>query len=100
MFNWINNAVSNMIGWVGNGTARLIEWLLGGLADMFTLIFDAAGAVFDVFESLWQLGVSLVTILFDLVGLFFPFLPEPVSNTISAGLFVVIIATIVKKVKE
>lgn len=100
MLNWISNAVENMIGWVGNGTASLIEWLLGGLADMVQLIFDAAASIFNVFDSLWNLGTSLIGSLFNLVNIFFPFLPEPVSNTISAGLIVVVVAGIVKKVKE
>ena len=100
MLNWISNAVQNMIGWVGNGSASLIEWLLGGLADMFQLIFDAGDAIFGVFDSLWELGSSLVGTLFNLVNIFFPFLPEPVANSISACLIVVVIAGIIKKVRE
>lgn len=99
MLNWIANAASDIAGWVGNGFASLVEWLLGGLADMFTLIFNAANGIWNVFESFWDLCVKVVESVVSAFTLLFPFVPEPVAGAISAGLFVVIIAGIVKKVR-
>ena len=100
MLDWIANAAGNVAEWLGSGVASLIEWLLGGLVDMFTLIFDAADSIFGVFESIWNLGVSFAESLSGSLATLCPFLPEPVIGVIGAGLFAIIIAGIVKKVRE
>lgn len=99
MFNWISNTVVDIAEWVGSGLASLIEWLLGGLADMFTLIFDAADGIWNVFESLWGLSVGFVESLHSAFTVLCPFIPEPVLSVIGAGLLVIVIAGIVKKVR-
>ena len=99
MLNWIANTASDIAGWVGSGIAALFEWLLGGLADMFTLIFDAANGIWEVFESMWELCNTVVESVVAAFTLLFPFVPEPVAAVISAGLIVVIIAGIVKNVR-
>lgn len=100
MLNWIANAAGDIAGWVGDGIASLIKWLLGGLADMFTLIFDAADGIWSVFESIWNLATGVVSSVLSAFRLLYPFVPEPVANVVSAGLIVVVIAGVVKKVRE
>ncbi|MBQ7915969.1 MAG: hypothetical protein IJ315_04190 [Firmicutes bacterium] len=99
MGNWILNTVNDVADWLGSGIASLIEWLLGGLVDMFTLIIDAANGIWLVLESLWNLGTGFLNSVLNALSVFFPFLPEPVSAAIGAGLLAVLIAGIVKKVR-
>lgn len=99
MIDWIGNAAANVAEWLGSGVASLVEWLLGGLADMFTLIIDAVNGIWAVFESLWLLGTNFIDSLLNVLGVFFPFIPEPVVLVIGAGLLAVLIAGIVKKVR-
>lgn len=99
MLNWIANTASDIAGWVGEGFAFLIKWLLGGLADMFTIIVDAADGIWSVFESIWNLATGIVDSILSAFSALYPFVPEPVANVISAGLIVVVIAGVVKKVR-
>lgn len=99
MLDWIANAAGNVAVWLGEGVASLIEWLLGGLVDMFTLIFDAADSIWNVFESIWNLGVSFAESLSGSLATLCPFLPEPVIGVIGTGLLTIVIAGIVKKVR-
>lgn len=99
MFNWIANAAGNVAEWLGEGVAALIEWLLSGLADMFSLIFDAADGIWNTFDSLWDLAAEFVDSLFSTVSTLCPFIPEPVTSVISAGLIAIVIAGVVKKVR-
>lgn len=98
MLNWIANTASDIAGWVGEGFASLIKWLLGGLVDMFTLIVDAVDGIWAVLESIWNLATGVVDSVLSAFRVLYPFVPEPVANVISAGLIVVVIAGIVKKV--
>ena len=98
MLNWIANSASDIAGWVGEGFAALIKWLLGGLVDMFTLIVDAVDGIWAVLESIWNLATGVVDSVLSAFRVLYPFVPEPVANVISAGLIVVVIAGIVKKV--
>lgn len=100
MLNWIANAVSSIASWVGSGVASLIEWLLGGLDTLLTKIIDAANGLWDVLESLWNLGVGFKDSLVKLVTVAFPFLPDPVAAVIGFGLLAVLIAGIVKAVRS
>lgn len=98
MLNWIANTASDIAGWLGEGIASLIKWLLGGLVDMFTLIVDAVDGIWAVLESIWNLATGVVDSVLSAFRVLYPFVPEPVANVISAGLIVVVIAGIVKKV--
>lgn len=99
MLEWIANAVGSFTGWLGDGVGAALDWLLGGLAEMFTLIFDAAGGLWDALESLWGLGMTFIDSLLSLVTNFFPFVPAPVVAVLSGGLIAVIIIGFVKKVR-
>lgn len=53
----------------------------------------------DTLESIWNLGQSFVFSVFGLFDLLFPFVPDSVSNTVSAGLMVALIAGIIRFVR-
>lgn len=100
MDNWLTQAVGNIGSWLGSGLSSFFNWLLGGIITVVTMIIDAASGFWDVLEAIWDFAISFKDSIFDLIGAFFPFIPEPVMTVLSLGLLAILIAGIVRKVRK
>lgn len=95
MLNWLGDALMGL----GEGLASLLSWLFSGLISVVTKALSAAGGVFDLLDALWGFFVGIKDSLLGLVSVFFPWVPSEVLTVISLGLFAVLLASIVKKVR-
>lgn len=100
MFSWIQNAAINIGAWLGDGIGSFFNWLFGGIGTLLTKVIDAASGFWDVLDAIWNFAMGFKDTLFSLLTTFFPFIPAPVSAVISLGLFAVLIAGIIKKVRN
>lgn len=100
MGNWLAESVGSIAGWLGSGVSSFFDWLLGGIITVVTMIVDAAGGFWDVLEAIWDFALSFMHSLLGLVGVFFPFIPEPVMSVLSLGFLAILIAGIVRKVRK
>lgn len=100
MGDWLSRAVSSIGSWLGGGLSSFFNWLLGGIITIVTMIIDAAAGFWDVLEAIWDFAVGFKDSIFDLIGAFFPFIPEPVMTVLSLGLLAILIAGIVRKVRK
>lgn len=95
MLNWLGDALMGL----GEGLASLLSWVFSGLLSVVTKVLSAAGGVFDLLDALWGFFVGIKDSLLGLVAVFFPWIPPEVLTVISLGLFSVLLAGIVKKVR-
>ena len=95
MLNWLGDALMGL----GEGLASLLSWLFSGLISVVTKALSAAGGVFDLLDALLGFFVGIKDSLLGLVPVFFPWIPSEVLTVISLGLFAVLLAGIVKKVR-
>lgn len=96
MFSWIQSAVGNIGAWLGNGVGSFFNWFFGGIATLLTKVIDAADGFWDVLDAIWNFLTGFKDTVFSLFTTFFPFVPAPVAVIISTGLFVVLIARLIK----
>lgn len=99
MLDWVGEALQGAVSWLGESLVKILDWLLSGTVSVLTKAIDAADGIFDVLNSLWNFFVSIKDLLLNLFALLFPFVPPEVMSVVSLGLFAVLLAGIVKKVR-
>lgn len=95
MLNWLGDALMGL----GEGLASLLSWMFSGLLSVVTKVLSAAGGVFDLLDALWGFFVGIKDSILGLVSVIFPWIPPEVMTVVSLGLFAVLLAGIVKKVR-
>ena len=95
MLDWLGSALQGL----GEGVVSILSWLFSGVISVITKCLDAAGGIFDLLDALWGFFVSIKDALLGLLPAFFPWIPADVSAVISLGLFAILLAGIVKKVR-
>lgn len=99
MLDWIGEALSGAASWLGEGLVSILSWLLSGVLSVLSKILRAAGGIFDLLDALWAFFVGLKDSILGLALSVFPWVPAEVFSVISLGLFAVLLAGIVKKVR-
>ena len=99
MLDWVSEAFQGAVSFIGESLVKILDWLLSGIVSVLTKAIDAADGVFDVLNSLWNFFVSIKDLLLNLFSVLFPFVPPEVFSVVSLGLFAVLLAGIVKKVR-
>lgn len=100
MLEWIGNAASNIGSWLGSGVDSFFNWLLGGISQVVEMVVNAAGALWDALDSIWDFAWTFQESWTKMIDSFFPFIPEPVFNVIALGFICVLVAGIVKAVRK
>ena len=95
MLNWIGSALHGL----GEGISSILAWLFSGVISVITKCLNAAGGIFDLLDALWGFFVSIKDVLIGLLSLFFPWIPPEVLTVVGLGLFAILLAGIVKKVR-
>ena len=99
MLAWLGNALQDIGSALGEGIMSLLSWLLSGLLSILSKILSAAGGIFDLLDALWGFFVSIKDATLGLLPAMFPWIPADVMNVISLGLFAILLAGIVKRVR-
>lgn len=95
MLDWLGSALQGL----GEGVTSILSWLFSGVISVITKMLNAAGGIFDLLDALWGFFISIKDALLGLLPAFFPWIPADVSAVISLGLFAILLAGIVKKVR-
>ena len=95
MLDWLGSALQGL----GEGVVSILSWLFSGVISVITKMLNAAGGIFDLLDALGGFFVSIKDALLGLLPAFFPWIPADVSAVISLGLFAILLAGIVKKVR-
>lgn len=99
MIGWIGSALKNAASWLGEGIVSILSWLLSGVLSVLSKVIRAAGGIFDLLDALWGFFVGIKDSILGLLPALFPWIPAEVAAVISLGLFAVLLAGIVKKVR-
>lgn len=99
MLNWIGNALKGAVSWLGEGIVSILSWLLSGVLSVLSRVLQAAGGIFDLLDAIWNFFVSIKDSIVNMVSVFFPWIPVEVLTVITLGLFAVLLAGIVKRVR-
>lgn len=99
MFNWLGDALSSVGSWFGEGVSSLISWLFSGLISVLTKVVRSGEGLLDVIEAIFNFFRSAINSVTGLIPMVFPFVPEEIAAVITAGLFAVLIAGIIKRKK-
>ena len=99
MLDWLGSALQGAVSFLGEGIVSILSWLLSGMISVLTRVLNAASGIFDLLDALWGFFVSIKDALLGLIPAFFPWIPPEVSTVISLGLFAILLAGIVKKVR-
>ena len=99
MFKWLGDAISSVGSFLGDGAASLLSWLFSGLISVLTKVVRAGEGLWDVVEAIFGFFLSVIDAITGLIPAVFPFVPEEVAAVITAGLFAVLIAGIIKRKK-
>ncbi|MEA4934755.1 MAG: hypothetical protein VB071_14400 [Lawsonibacter sp.] len=99
MFKWIGDALSGAVSVIGEGLSKVLSWLISGLLSVISKILSAFGGIFDLLDALWGFFVGIKDAILNLLSAFFPWIPPEVVTVISLGLFAVLLAGIIKKVR-
>lgn len=99
MLSWIGDALKGAVSWVGDGIVSILSWLLSGVLSVLSKVIRAVGGIFDLLDALWGFFVGIKDSILSLLSAFFPWIPPEVFAVISLGLFAVLLAGIVKKVR-
>lgn len=99
MLSWIGGALKNAVSWLGEGIVSILSWLLSGVLSVLSRVLRAAGGIFDLLDAIWNFFVSIKDSIVNMVSVFFPWIPVEVLTVITLGLFAVLLAGIVKRVR-
>ena len=99
MLKWIGDALKGAVSWLGDGIVSILSWLLSGVLSVLSKIIRAAGGIFELLDALWAFFVSIKDTIMDLFTSMFPWVPPEVMTVIGLGLFAVLLAGIVTKVR-
>lgn len=99
MLSWIGNALKGAVSWFGEGFVSILSWLLSGVLSVLSRVLRAFMGIFDLLDAIWNFFVSIKDALLNMVSIFFPWVPAEVLTVITLGLFAVLVAGIVKKVR-
>lgn len=99
MLDWLGTAIQDVGSWLGSGVMSILSWLLSGVISVVSKILGAFGGVFELLDSIWNFFVSIKDATLGLLPALFPWIPADVMNVISLGLFAILLAGIVKRVR-
>lgn len=99
MLNWIGDALKGAASFLGEGLVSILSWLLSGVLSVLSKALQAVGGIFDLLDALWGFFVGIKDSFLGLIPALFPWIPPEVVTVISLGLFAVLLAGIVKKVR-
>lgn len=99
MLSWIGNALKGAVSWLGEGIVSILSWLLSGVLSVLSRFLRAAGGIFDLLDAIWNFFVGIKDSIVNMVSVFFPWIPAEVLTVITLGLFAVLLAGIVKRVR-
>ena len=100
MFDWLEKIGVHFTNWLGSGFASFFKWLFGGLTEIVTKVIDAAGGIWDLLDSILGLLFGFKDLIYDLLLVYFPFIPAPVSAVIAMGLMAGVILGVVKLLRK
>lgn len=99
MLKWIGSALKGVASFVGEGIASVLSWLLSGVLSVLGKILRAFGGVFALLDAIWDFFVGIKDVFLELVGAFFPWVPEDVITVVSLGLLAVLLAGVIRAVR-
>lgn len=99
LLGWLGDALKGAISFLGEGVVSILSWLLSGVLSVLTKVLNAAGGIFDLLDAIWGFFVSIKDSILGLLPAFFPWIPAEVMTVITLGLFAVLLAGIVKRVR-
>lgn len=99
MFAWIGSAIKGVASALGDGIASILSWLLSGVLSVLSKIIRAFGGVFGLLDAIWNFFVGIKDVFLELLGAFFPWIPEDVMTVITLGVGAVLISGLIKAVR-